>query len=129
MCIFIQEVAVGFQPRPICGQSRIREKMVSLFPKEETLEGPRTPHRGETSVGNWNCTLVNSVLQLLMRKKSTLRDPAWSQGTSELLRFLGRKPGEKAESGRSEIQSQLVISSSVALDESLTLFELQFPQR
>lgn len=91
MCIFVREVAVGFQPRPICGESRVREKMVSLFPKEGTLEGPRTPHRGETSVGNWNWTLMNSVLQLLMRKKSALRDPAWSHRDLGIAQISGEK--------------------------------------
>lgn len=47
MCIFVQEVAVGFQPRPVCAQSRVREKMVSLLPKEGTLEAQDSTQRGD----------------------------------------------------------------------------------
>lgn len=87
---------VHIRPRGGCGiptqaQSRVREKMVSLLPKEGTLEGPRTPHRGETSGSNWNCTLMNSVLQLQMRKKRALRDPAWSHRDLGIAQISGEK--------------------------------------
>lgn len=91
MCIFVQEVAVGFQPGPLGAQSWVREKMVSLLPKEGTLEGPRTPHRGETSEGNLSCTLMNSLLQLLMRKKRALRNPAWSHRDLGIAQISGEK--------------------------------------
>ena len=85
MFVFTQQVAVGFQPKPVCAQSGQGQNGFTVAKEENpddvvtgTLEGPRTPHGRETPGRSWDCILMNSGLKVPMREKRALRDPAWS---------------------------------------------------